>query len=147
MDEIWRRHSNLIRFISNDHIRQPAPDFDQPQKRHLTNDNEVGERLIVAEASVFGSWSPFAQVYVSCWASGVSGLKQTRDETKSMGNIQQSRRFFVSISCEDMQQRTAPRRAVTLGVLCLSLVCRRDSYVAHAIIMGIYLPKPENRKT
>ena len=117
MDEIWCRHLNLIRCISTDHIRQPAPDFDQPQKRHSTNNNEVDERLIIDEASVFGSWSPFAQVYVSCWASGVSGLKQTRDMTKNMGNIQQSKRFFASISCEDMQQQTAPRRTVTLGVL------------------------------
>ena len=49
-----------------------------------------------------------------------------------------------------MQQQTAPRRAVTLGVLCLSLVCRRDSYVAHVIIVDIYLTKlrkTENRKT
>ena len=38
-----------------------------------------------------------------------------------MGNIQQSKRFFASISCEDIQQRTAPRRTVTLGVLRLSL--------------------------
>ena len=66
-----------------------------------------------------------------------------------MGNIQQSRRFFVSISCEDMQQRTAPRRTVTLGVLCLSLIRRRDLFVAHAIIVGIYLLKlwkKENHK-
>ena len=57
---------------------------------------------------------------------------------------------ILCISCEDMQQQTAPRRTVILGVLRLSLVCRRESYEVHAIIVGIYLTKlrkTETRKT